>query len=129
MPKENVVECSDLKTADPEQVVYSYNKEHKEDQIMTIDLGPSSSHIRATGHLDEESGVFTIRLPSRPKKKKTQLHKGDVKIRPIVNLKKTKAHILENWSTYDPKKIVLVFLKYYKNLRSCAVMLSRFKKN
>ena len=82
---------------------------------------------RGSSHLDTASGILTIRMPP-PSKKKTKLYKGDVQIRPIVDLKKTKVHILENWSTYDSQKIVLVFLKYYKNLRSCSVMLSRFKK-
>ena len=132
MPKQNIIECSDLNTADSNQAVYNYNENEQKDQIITIELGSPTNDSGFSYSFDEKNETYEIQFDSPqppPKRKaKKKLHKGDVKVKPIFDLKKTKAHILANWSTYDPQKVVLVFLKYYKNLRSCAVMLSRFKK-
>ena len=137
MPKQNVVECSDLNTADPSDV-YHYNEHgQKFDQHnrMIIQLGSSPAQseekqaAKSASYFQDDVWHIQFDPPQPPKKrKKTKLSKGDVKVKPLFDIKATKQHILQHWASYDPNKIVLAFGKYYKNLRSCAVMLSRFKK-
>ena len=137
MPKRNIVECSDLNTADPSEPAYHCNEHgQKFDQNdrMIIELGSSPAQseekqAKSASYFQDDVWHINLDPPQPPRKrKKTKLSKGDIKVKPLFDIKQTKQHIIQNWARYDPEKIVLAFGKYYKNLRSCAVMLSRFKK-